>query len=82
MEKEQTAMQMLMQQINELADRDLRPEFLLACGKIYNKATELLPVERKEIEDAFKDPYRKGRVHPGNNMNKDFADFFSTRYGD
>lgn len=39
---------------------------------ILREAIKLLAKEREQIEKAFKDPYKKGRVHPGNNMNKDF----------
>lgn len=78
-------MQMLMQQINELADRDLRPEFLLACGKIYNKATELLPVNRKEIKNAYYQALYDTNFHDlvGDDNCKQLAsEYFSTKYGD
>jgi dissimilatory sulfite reductase (desulfoviridin) alpha/beta subunit len=36
--------------------------------------------EKEQIERAFKNPYRLARVHPGNNMNKDWENYFNQTY--
>jgi len=64
-----TAMQILFDELEKL-------------GENYSESFKEfhLSNERKNIEDSFKDPYKKGRVHPGNNMNKDFDKYFTETF--
>jgi len=74
MQQKQTAMQELIEFMDTLPFNNVLTEWILA------KATELLETEKKQIELAFKDSYRNGRVHPGNNMNKDFEQYFNQTF--
>jgi len=39
-----------------------------------------LAKEKEQMERAFKNPYRLAKVHPGNNMNKDWEFYFNDTY--
>lgn len=67
-------------EINSDTGEDMFWKTMTMCMEEYaSKADEEKDkeIERLKglIEIAFKDPYKRGRVHPGNNMNKDFEQF-------
>lgn len=71
---EQTALQMVIDWIDSCYDKGVIPRAI----EIRSKAIELLPVDKKQIEDAWNEGYGRG----GLKSKSTGEDYYRTKYGE